>query len=815
MTGQLDALRAVLSDHYELERELGAGGMATVYLARDLKHDRLVAIKVLQPELAASLGVERFLREIQVTAKLSHPHILPLYDSGEAGGFLFYVMPFVEGESLADMIAREQQPANIMLSGGHAVVADFGIALAISQAGGEKLTQTGTAIGTAVYMSPEQAQGLENIDGRSDIYSLGCMLYEMLVGQVPFTGPNPQAIMARHTMDAVSPPSIIRQTISPELEDIIFTALAKSPADRFRTAGEFVEALSMLDSGTLAQQRHSRAVTAARTAHTAALERTGRKRRMPRAAVAAVSAVAAVGVGFGIWQLWPGGGTGAIGAGELDPRSVAVLYFEDLSPGGEFRFAADGLTEGLIDQLSPVRELDVVSRNGVAPFRDSELSRDSIARALKAGTLIAGSIEPLGERLSVTVRLVEGASGADFARSSLEVPAGEFLAAKDSVAELVSRFLRERLGEEIRVREQRAATTSVQAWGLVQQAERLRKDAEGMADQDDATGAAAALHRADSLLTRAEAADPGWADPIVARGWVAQSIAQLQEEPFDAQTWYEEAVAHATRAIELAGDSPPALELRGTALLNLWDLGLATDQAESDRIHQRAREDLETAVAADPTLARAQVTLSFLYYDVEDIPSALLAAQRALEEDAFLENRERILVRLFWGSMDLEQFVQARRWCTEGATQFPRDRRFVECRMWLMATPAAPADVDEAWRLDSLLDIPTTANEFRDTQGQMLVGGVLARAGLADSARRVLLRAREQVTYELDPSLYLLSVEAYLRTHLGDYDEAIDLLKRFVAANPGHEFAEAIGTVWWWREIRSHPRIGEITGYGP
>jgi serine/threonine-protein kinase len=241
----IDRLTAALADSYEIQHELGAGGMATVYLARDVKHDRLVAVKVLHPDLAASLGHERFLREIQVTAKLSHPHILPLYDSGEAGGYLFYVMPFVEGESLADMIAREQQlpipdavritrevaealghahayglvhrdikPANIMLSGGHAVVADFGIALAVTEAGGEKLTQTGTAIGTAIYMSPEQAQGLENIDGRSDIYSLGCMLYEMLVGQVPFTGPNPQAIMARHTMDAVSPPSIIRQTIS-------------------------------------------------------------------------------------------------------------------------------------------------------------------------------------------------------------------------------------------------------------------------------------------------------------------------------------------------------------------------------------------------------------------------------------------------------------------------------------------------------------------------------------------------------------------------------------------------------------------------
>ncbi len=272
----LARLKAPLSDHYDLERELGAGGMAIVFLARDVKHDRQVAVKVFRPELASSLGSERFLREIKIAAKLSHPHILPLYDSGEVDGFLYYVMPLVEGESLGDRMERDQmlpfddslqiarevadalnyaharglvhrdiKPDNIMLTGGHAVVMDFGIARAVSAAGGDKITQTGMAVGSPIYMSPEQAMAVEEIDGRSDIYALGCVLYEMLAGTPPFTGPTPQAVIARHSLDRVPSPAIIRDTISPELEDVIMCALAKAPADRFPTAGDFAEALNV------------------------------------------------------------------------------------------------------------------------------------------------------------------------------------------------------------------------------------------------------------------------------------------------------------------------------------------------------------------------------------------------------------------------------------------------------------------------------------------------------------------------------------------------------------------------------------------
>jgi serine/threonine-protein kinase len=837
----IDRLTAALADSYEIQQELGAGGMATVYLARDQKHDRLVAVKVLLPDLAASLGHERFLREIQVTAKLSHPHILPLYDSGQAEGFLFYVMPFVEGETLGDLIAREKQlpipdavritrevaealghahayglvhrdikPANVMLSGGHAVVADFGIALAVTEAGGEKLTQTGTAIGTAIYMSPEQAMGLEDIDGRSDVYSLGCMLYEMLVGQVPFTGPNPQAIMARHTMDAVSPPSIIRQTITPELEDIIFTALAKAPADRFRTAGEFAEALSMLDSGTLAQQRHSRAVTAARTAHTEALERTGGRRRIPRKAVAAVSAVAAVGIGFGIWQLWPGGGSGSpVSAGGLDPSDVAVLYFDDLSSNGTLGHVADGLTEGLIDQLSAVRELDVISRGGVSQFRDSDVPRDSIGRALAVGSIVIGSVEPEGDDLRVTTRLVDGESGAEFSRASFSLPADELLLVMDSVTKDVSRILRERLGDEVRTREIRAGTENAAAWTLMQRGERAMKDAAALEDED-AEAALAAYARADSLLALAEAADPEWIEPIVSRGWVLRWRAALADEPREQDALVEEGMGHAERALALESQNPKALELRGTLRYQSWYYGPEPEQAETDRLLGGAREDLEAAVAADPGLANAYATLSLVHYNTDKRVDASLAALRAYEADAYVRNTERLLWRLYGMAYDLENFSEALRWCEEGQRRFPENDMFVECQLWLFTTRAVEPDPDRAWALqDSFVALlPEHDREYFGREGQMLVAAALGKAGLVDSARNLLTASRGNL--DIDPDRSLVTLEAFIRTLIGDNDEALELLRSYYIFNPHHREEASEDVHWWWRSLADDPRYQEL-----
>jgi eukaryotic-like serine/threonine-protein kinase len=270
-----DELSVALADRYRIERELGAGGMATVYLARDLKHDRDVAVKVLHPDLGAALGSERFLAEIRTTARLQHPHILPLLDSGEAGGFLFYVMPFVAGETLRSKLERERQlpidetvsiarevadalgaahavgivhrdikPENILLQSGHALVADFGIALAVQQAGAGRMTQTGLSLGTPQYMSPEQAMGERTIDARSDIYALGAVTYEMLTGEPPFTGPTVQAIIAKAMAERPVPPSTVRDTVPPAVERAVLRALAKLPADRFATAPDFAVALS-------------------------------------------------------------------------------------------------------------------------------------------------------------------------------------------------------------------------------------------------------------------------------------------------------------------------------------------------------------------------------------------------------------------------------------------------------------------------------------------------------------------------------------------------------------------------------------------
>ncbi|MCZ6857357.1 MAG: serine/threonine-protein kinase, partial [Gemmatimonadetes bacterium] len=275
MTHELKDLTSKLSDRYRVERKVGAGGMATVYLAQDLKHNRRVAVKVLRSELSAAVGHERFLREIEIAAGLNHPHILPVHDSGHAGEFLYYVMPYVEGESLRDRLSREKQlgidealsitrevadalayahargvvhrdikPENIMLESGHAVVTDFGVAFVVQEIASDRLTGTGLSPGTPLYMSPEQAGGERQIDGRSDVYSLGCVLYEMLGGEPPFTGATAQAVMARKMMESVPSVRIVRDTVPASLERVILKSLAKTPADRFRTAGEFAEALA-------------------------------------------------------------------------------------------------------------------------------------------------------------------------------------------------------------------------------------------------------------------------------------------------------------------------------------------------------------------------------------------------------------------------------------------------------------------------------------------------------------------------------------------------------------------------------------------
>ena len=381
MTIAPEHLAPTLADRYRIERVLGAGGMATVYLARDLKHDRDVAIKLLRQDVSASLGRERFLREIQLAAKLSHPHILPLFDSGESDGALYYVMPVVHGQSLRDrldaegqlpiadavriahevagaldhahrhdVIHRDIKPENIMLQDGHALVADFGIGKAVSDSGADTLTQAGTSIGTPAYMSPEQAVG-EAMDGRSDLYSLGCVLYEMLVGEPPFTGPTVQAVIAKRFVQTPADITALREGVPRPVARALQRALNRTPMDRPGSAAEWQALLTALDS-------------------------------MPVAAPIAAPA-----------------------------QSIAVLPFVNLSDDKQNEYFGDGIAEDIINALSRVDGLQVAARMSAFSFKGKQPELRVVGEQLHVATVLQGSVRRAGNRMRITTQLMAVADG--------------------------------------------------------------------------------------------------------------------------------------------------------------------------------------------------------------------------------------------------------------------------------------------------------------------------------------------------------------------------------------------------------------------
>ncbi len=851
MSELFDALAPALADRYTLERELGHGGMATVFLAGDVKHRRKVAIKVLHPEIAAAIGPDRFLREIEIAAQLQHPHILPLYDSGEAAGYLYYVMPFVEGESLRDRLNRERQlpqedvikitsevasalgyahsrgivhrdikPENIMLTGGSAIVADFGIARAASAVEQQQLTQTGTVIGTPLYMSPEQSTGSE-VDGRSDEYSLACVVYEMLVGEPPFTGPNVQSIIARHSMAAVSPPSIIRVSIPETMEMALLKALEKVPADRFPTVIMFAEAMSTPSHVSAANRRLSTTAirTVSRPSVTLQLP-VPSWRQVARWAIPVllVLLVAAWGVRR---LIGPKAGVRstrvAMGA---DPRRIAVLYFDvrSFDAGGtstSLEYLADGLTEALIHELSQVQKLQVVSSNGVRLYKGTKLSPDSIGRALKVGTLVEGTVAQSGDRLRVSVSLVNAGTGEEVGSTTLEQPRADLFALQDTLAKAVSIALRQRLGEEIQVQETRAGTKNVAAWELTQQGQEIAKSIDALLAVGDTTAAAKALGRADSILAQAQSLDRGWVTPLVARGWLAFKALSLVGT-FD-KTYYErhlrQALDFAGQALKLRPDYPDALTLRGTMRSWAFTLNLPPEQGgDVGSLAASAEQDLSAAVAADPNQAPAWAELSFLLMRDSRTSEAKLAALHAYEADPYLSNSDKVLWRLFQSSLDLDDGVEAKRWCQEGGRRFPADPRFVECQLWLFALRGQKPDIKAAWQLlDSNVALyPPNERDFRRRRGQFLVAMALVRAGLPDSARAVALRSRADAT--IDPVREFVYIEAVLRTMLGDRDEALRLLTTYLATNPQDRASLAKDDTWWWAGLRDDPRFKKLVG---
>lgn len=493
----------------------------------------------------------------------------------------------------------------------------------------------------------------------------------------------------------------------------------------------------------------------------------------------------------------------------LQMRSIAVRYFEDHTTTQGYDYLADGLTEDLIAELQQVSALQVVSQNATAPFRGTEIAPDSLAALLQVGTVVTGDLETRGKNLRVNLQVVDGPSGTVIQRTSLEEPLDDVAALRTRVVSETARLLRQWIGREVRLRESAERTTNSAAWVQLQRAQKIRRDAETRVAEGNLPTAQALFNSADELLAKAELVDKEWVDPIIERGFIAYRRARLaQREPEEAVRRIREALDHAQRAIALQRTSPRALELRGTTNYYYYLLQASEDPTEQAALLQRAQADLELAIRYQPSLASAHATLSHLYMR-QNMSDAVLAATRAYEEDAYLEAADVVLWRLFSGSLELENFSKARQWCNEGARRFPEDFRFVTCQLRLMITPGVDPDVPAAWRLlakqDSL--VPEPRRVFEHTRNLLTVGGVIARAGMVDSAKAVLNRVSPSVTPDLDPTNELVATEAYMRVLTGEKDRAVDLLSRFAAANP-ESLESSHGEVqWWWRGLQDNPRF--------
>jgi serine/threonine-protein kinase len=642
----IEELKAALSDHYTVDREVGRGGMAAVYLARDVKHGRRVAIKVLHPELAAAVGPARFLREIETTAKLTHPHILTLHESGQQGGILYYVMPFVEGESLRERLTRERQlpldealriatdvadalsfahgqgvvhrdikPENILVSGRHAIVADFGIARAVARAAGDTLTATGATLGTPQYMSPEQAAGDHDVDARSDIYALGCVLYEMLAGEAPYSGPSVQSIVAKHITAQIPSVRMLRPTVPPHVEGIITRALAKSPTDRYPDAQSMLRDLEATDEATL-----GRATAASTTAPAAAPISKGRPKRASAvgAALVLVAAVAA----FLVWRnVSRPGGTQP--SANMRLHSLAVLPFDNLGAAAESSYFADGITDEIIDALARIPGLRVISRTSSFAFKEKRgLTMQQIADSLKVGAILEGSVRRDGNRLRVIARLVDVAADSQLLTRDFNRELRDVFGVQNEIAQDIAGALRVRLAAHDSTRLRRRPAVDVEAYDLYLRGRALWNQRSPVALSEAVRLFQQAIARDSTFV----AAYVGLSDALALEGLVG-GVPPEDVGP--------RAVAVAERALRLDSLDGGAHAALGHALYEFY------------RDRERGEAHLRRALTLDSVSYGARLYLGILRHDLGFFDEAIALLHDAVDRDPLAASVRSNLGRMF------------------------------------------------------------------------------------------------------------------------------------------------------------------------
>ena len=744
MQNFLESLKAALADRYTIEKEIGSGGMAIVYLAEDLKHRRKVAVKVLRPELAATLGPDRFLREIEIAAGLQHPHILPLYDSGHSAGFLYYVMPFVEGQSLrarlnregalpvaeaarilrdvADALAhaherkvvhRDIKPDNVLMSGRHAMVTDFGVAKAVSEASGRhNLTTAGVALGTPAYMAPEQAAAEPNLDHRVDVYALGAMAYELLTGHVPFDKGSAAATLAAHVTEAPRPVSEHRETIPPALSQMVMKCLEKRPADRWQRADELVpllESLTTPSGGT-----------------TPVREFTGGPRK--RSAIPlTVGAVVAIGLAVAA-AVWAGRRVDG-------PVRIAVLTGETRGKPQD-EFFADGVTDAVRTELRKIPGLFVLGGQTSMHYKASKLSAKELGRALSVNHILTVTTQWDGEtsessRLLVSPELVRVADEASVWAEPYPAAYRDIFTVQSEIARKAANAI----GKALMASSVPAATP-----------ERLEAHTlylMGMQELRKFT--AIGYKTAGDYMRRAVARDPTYPEAWAA---LADAVARLQDDPDEARS---------------AGQK--ALELDSTNARAYQALGLLAWVLDYDFV--AAETNFRRAYALDSMSITVVSPFSIFLSAMGKYDEALRVGRRAAEIDG-LWARDVPLYALF-GKRQYEEVV------TEARTALALDPD---------DTPAGlRGSLGDALlllnRFDQAIQVYDTLR-VKDGLSLWLFGFAYARAGQEQRARETLPDAlqaiRDATSRSKRVSAYIAAAATY--AGLNRPDSAFLLLEK-------------------------------------